>query len=62
MHNILDIMDKQYIQDSTLLTVKKKFQFFYWFAFDSNINYIPPCEKEPSGHCKEINFEQYERV
>jgi len=41
MHNILDISDKQYIQDSTLLPVKKKFQFFYWFAFDSNINYIP---------------------
>ena len=30
MHNILDISDKQYIQDSTLLPVKKKFQFFYW--------------------------------
>ncbi|CAL6313362.1 unnamed protein product [Bathycoccus prasinos] len=41
MHNILDITDKQYIQDSTLLPVKKKFQFFYWFAFDSNKNYIP---------------------
>ena len=40
MHNILDISDKQYIQDSTLLPVKKKFQFFYWFAFDSNVNYI----------------------
>jgi len=41
MHNILDIVDKKYIQESTLLPVKKKFQFYYWFAFHSNINYIP---------------------
>lgn len=41
MHNILDITDKKYIQDSTLLLVKKKFQFYYWFAFNSNISHIP---------------------
>ncbi len=40
MHNSLDITDEKCIQDSTLLPVKKKFQFYYWFAFNSNINFI----------------------
>ena len=40
MHSILDITDKKCIQDSTLLPVKKKFMFYYWFAYDSNINYV----------------------
>jgi hypothetical protein len=40
MHSILDITDKKCIQDSTLLPVKKKFMFYYWFAYDSNVNYV----------------------